>query len=215
MKPLSYTLIADGSSDKTLLRIINWSFDKFYPDLPTDGKFASFHNFRNPPKQLLEKVTFAGNYYPFDILFVHRDAEKMNSDIIDQRINEIIIELVPELVIKTVCVIPVKMMETWLLLEKDAIKRAAGNRNYKGTISLPPINRLEKESQPKEKLHQLLREISGLKGRNLKKFNPDVAVHLVAEFTQDFSPLRKLNAFQVFENNLKRCVDHYLNIQTP
>jgi len=61
-------------------------------------------------------------------------------------------------------------------------------------------------------LHNLLADASGLKGRNLKKFNPDKAVHLVAEYIEDFSPLRKLDAFQAFENELRRVVDKYLGI---
>jgi len=55
-----------------------------------------------------------------------------------------------------------------------------------------------------------LRVASGLKSRNLKKFNPDKAVHLVAENIDDFSKLRNLVAFKAFETDLKRVVDHYL-----
>jgi len=101
-------------------------------------------------------------------------------------------------------------METWLLIDADAIKKAAGNRNYRGSINLPSLKTLEKENQPKELLHRLLREASGKKERNLKKFNIDKTVHLVAENIEDFSPLRDLAAFQAFENELKKVVDKYL-----
>ena len=104
-------------------------------------------------------------------------------------------------------------MEAWLLIDIEAIKKAAVNRNYPGPINFPPINNLEKENQPKNILHDLLKEASGLKSRNLKKFNPDKAVHLVAENIEDFSPLRNLNAFQAFERNLIEVVNNlYGNI---
>jgi hypothetical protein len=97
-----------------------------------------------------------------------------------------------------------------LLIETEAIKKAAENRNYRELIDLPLLKRLELEKQPKELLHQLLREVSGLKGRNLKKFNPEAAVHLVAEYIKDFSPLRNLEAFRAFETEVKMAVRIFL-----
>jgi len=210
MKELKYTLIADGSSDKTLLRIIKWSLDNLYPTLPNEGSFADFRFLPNHPKGLTEKVKNAMNYYPFNVVFIHRDAETTNTKIIEQRQKEILNELDEELYLKIVCVIPIKMMETWLMIDPEAIKKAAGNRNYEGKIELPSLKNLEKENQPKVTLHELLRVASGLKSRNLKKFNPDKAVHLVAENIDDFSKLRNLVAFKAFETDLKRVVDHYL-----
>jgi hypothetical protein len=210
MKTLAFTLIADGSSDKILLRIIKWSLDDLYADLPNEGAYADFRSLKNPPKSLNEKTRIARMNFPFNILFIHRDAEKTDNRMIEQRATEIKKELEPGLVGITVCVIPVKMMETWLLIEPEAIKRAAGNRNYKGEINLPALNRLENENQPKILLHQLLKDVSGLKGRNIKKFNPEAAVHLVAEYIEDFRPLRNLEAFVAFESELKIAVDNYL-----
>jgi hypothetical protein len=101
-------------------------------------------------------------------------------------------------------------METWLMIDPEAIKKAAGNRNYKAKIELPLLKNLEKENQPKVTLHELLRVASGLKSRNLKKFNTEKAVHLVAENIEDFSQLRNLVAFKAFETDLIRVVDNYL-----
>ena len=93
-------------------------------------------------------------------------------------------------------------METWLLISEDALKKASGNRNYKGNINLPPINQLEKNQDPKSLLHTILKNCSGLKTRRLDKFNVHQAVHLVAEYIEDYSPLRQLYSFQKFENDL-------------
>ncbi|MDX9883135.1 MAG: hypothetical protein RBS73_13815 [Prolixibacteraceae bacterium] len=210
MKDIKYTLIADGSSDMILLNIIKWSLDNLYPRLPNEGSFADFRQMKNPPRRLTDKVREAKLYYPFDILFVHRDAESTNPRIIHKRIREVSKELSVDDVRKTICIIPVKMMETWLLIDENAIKKAAGNRNYRGNFILPSLRSLERESQPKELLHSLLREASGKKDRNLKKFNIDKAVHLVAENIEDYSPLRNLVAFRAFEEELKKVVDKYL-----
>jgi hypothetical protein len=102
-------------------------------------------------------------------------------------------------------------MESWLLFDIEAIKKAAGNRNYKGNIILPQINKIEKENQPKDYLHKILKEVSGAKGRNLNRLNIDKAVHLVVDNIDDFSPLRNLEAFKIFEKDLKDKIEYFLN----
>ncbi len=200
---IRYTLIADGSSDKSLKSIIDWTLDDLFPGIVFNGVFADFRSLPDPPVSLSEKIHMAEVYYPFHILFVHRDAESIEPYIIEQRKSEIAKSLNEKQSDITVCVIPVKMMETWLLIDKEAIKKAAGNRNYHGTLELPKIKNLESEAEPKQLLHQLLKEACGLKGRNLKKFNPHKHIHLLADYIQDYSPLRKLAAFKAFENEQK------------
>lgn len=77
MNEITYTLIADGSSDKVFLRIIKWCLDDLYPKLPTKEQYADFRTLRNPPRagDVLGQIKYAENYYPFDICFYHRDAE--------------------------------------------------------------------------------------------------------------------------------------------
>jgi hypothetical protein len=211
MKELKYTLIADGSSDKTLIRIIKWLLDDLYPKMPAEGMLADFRGLPNPPKTLNDKLKTAKRYFPADIVFIHRDAESVNPKSINQRLTEIQREIGEREFEKSVCIIPIKMMETWLLIDPDAIKKAAGNRNYSGNINLPPLKRLEKENQPKKLLHELLLDASGLKGRNLRKFNVDRAVHLVSDNIQSYNVLRELEAFSVFEKNLTAVMDIYFS----
>ncbi len=210
MQKIKFTLIADGSSDKTLLRIIKWLLDDLYPEISNDGEFADFRYLPDPPKTLKSKLVQAKYYFPYNILFIHRDAETINVKTIQERQQQIKEEIGEDEFAKVVCIIPVKMMETWLMIDTEAIKKASGNRNYSGPIVLPPVNKLEKESQPKKKLHGLLEQASGLKGRNLQKFNAHKAVHLVAENIKEFNTLRQLEAFRAFELNLTTVVNAYL-----
>lgn len=209
MSFLRYTLITDGSSDKALLNIIKWLLDDLYPKLPNKGEFADFGRQKNPPpkRDIASQIKRAQEFYPFDLLFYHRDAENNDKDIIINRKSEVYKGVGDE---NIVCIVPIVMMESWLLFDECAIKKAAGNRNYKGKIYLPPLQKIEKETKPKDLLHKILKETSGLKKRSLSKFNVHQAVHLVAENINDFSPLRNLSAFKIFEEDLKVAVEKFL-----
>lgn len=204
---INYTLITDGSSDRTLMQIINWSLNDLFPQLPFKGVYADFASIYQKPKLLKDKIRIAKQYYPFNLLFIHRDAESTNLDFIDKRIDEIKSQIDDNSNNILVCVIPVKMMETWLLIDEYAIKRAAGNRNYRNVINLPRINSLETTQNPKDELHNILNEIAGKK----RKLNTHKAIHLVAEYITDFSPLRKLVAFNRFEEELITKVNNLTN----
>ena len=212
MKQIKYTLIGDGSSDKTLMNIIKWLLNDLYPKISTEGTFADFRRLPNPPPKsnIVKQVEEAKKYFPFDILFYHRDAESNQKGSVERRIDEIKSQLNESDLQKVICVVPVRMMEAWILFDREAVKKAAGNRNFKDIIALPNTKQLENIPDPKQLLHDVLIEVSGLKGRNVKKFNVNFAVHLVAENIDDFSPLRSLNAFQTFENDLKQIVNRYL-----
>lgn len=216
MSLLKYTLIADGSSDKVLMNVIKWLLDDLFPSLPNEGKFADFRGLKNPPKKgdIAAQIARAGEYYPSDLVFYHRDAEIISKDIIKQRKAEIY-DAVGNAG-NIVCVVPVVMMESWLLFDELAIKKAAENKNFSGDMQLPILHKMEDIKEPKTFLHQLLKTVSCKKGRNLNTFNVHSAVHLVAENISDFSPLRALSAFKVFENDLKTGVNKVLpNLQQP
>jgi hypothetical protein len=205
MKQIKYTLITDGSSDQLLLHVINWLLNDLYPTIVIDGKYADFSGLPDPPKkkEVADQIKYAVQYYPYDILFYHRDAEKNEKDILENRKNEIFGALNDDNKAKTICVVPIVMMETWLMIDEAAIKKAAGNRNYNDKIQLPAVKDLEKQKDPKQALYEILRQVSGCKGRRLDNFNVRGAVHQLAENIQDYSALRNLSAFIAFENDVK------------
>lgn len=210
MSKLTYTLIGDGSSDMALMNIIRWLIDDLYPELPVKEQFADFRLLPNPPRRgdIENQIRFAREFYPFDMLIYHRDAERSTNQIIEERKGEIFGSITDEVLAeKVVCIVPIVMMESWLLFDATAIKKAAENKNYAGRIELPPMNRVETIRDSKTQLHNLLREVSCKKKRSLKEFNVHRAVHLVAENITDFSPLRQLHSFQNFENDLRNCID--------
>jgi len=210
MNLLRYTLIGDGSSDKALMPVINWLLNDLYPKLPIVSTFAEFGHLPKPPakKNIAEQIKCAANYYPFDLLIYHRDAEVNNDGIIDKRKDEILgaaanTNDAPSIV----CIIPVVMTETWLLIDKNAIKKAVGNRNFSGELKLPSIKNLEQKGNTKIMLYELLKAAKNTNKRSLQKFKPDYAVQLVAEYITDFSPLRQLQSFRIFEADLKAAIE--------
>jgi hypothetical protein len=87
------------------------------------------------------------------------------------------------------------MTESWLLLSRDAIRRAAGNPNGDEPLELPRLDHLERELDPKSLLYSLLRDASGLPARRRRKLNVQHHAARVAELMTDFNPLSGLSAF--------------------
>lgn len=186
------------------MTIINWTLAQYKPDVDLQiiAQFADPRTGAAPSRQLTERLRDAISRFPCDILFIHRDAEREPSG---QRRNEIetaiaILAVTPSYYVP---VIPVRMTEAWLLIDEEAIRRAADNPNGSVRLALPQISRLEFLPDPKESLNRLLVEASEKTGRRLAKFKqiPELAWRRgrVAELIEDYTPLRSLDAFKAFE----------------
>jgi hypothetical protein len=209
MKELRYTLLTDGSSDRALLPLLTWLLRKHGVTFPIQSEWADLRRLPRPPKELSERIKWSLDLYPCDLLFVHRDAETAP---LASRIEEIhkALELLADTIHwsrnLTVCVIPVRMQEAWLLLDETAIRAAAGNPNGRRPLELPPVKDLEQLPDPKMVLFNLLRQASELHGRRLKSFRVSRRVQRVAEFINDFTPLRALSAFVALEEEIEQVV---------
>ena len=211
MMVLRYTLVADGSSDRCLLRIIDWVLDNALCSTPLRimSQSADLRNLRNPPTTLRDKIREALRLYPCDILFIHRDAERESrehrveeiTNVIDTTRNEIQVPLVP-----------VRMTEAWLLIDESAIRKAADNPSGAATLTLPPRTQLERLPDPKAVLRDALELASQKTGRHLDQFRRDLnfRVQRVADLIKDFSPLRDLAAFGPFEKDTRSALSEFM-----
>lgn len=208
MKELSYTLLTDGSSDKVLLPILTWLLQEYLSDRAIQSEWANVRGLPKLPKKLSlsERIEIAIEYYPCDLLFVHRDAEREPRENRVAEIQQAVKEAGAS--VPVVCVVPVRMTEAWLLFDEVAIRTAADNPNSKRSLQLPHRARVENEPDPKELLYTLLREASELGGKRRKKFKVNDRVHRVAELTDDFSPLRQLSAFQALEADIQQIIQN-------
>ncbi len=139
-------------------------------------------------------------------MFVHRDAEKETHQKRVVEITDAISQVKSVQVPPFVCVIPVRMQEAWLLFDEAALRRAAGNPNGHQVLALPDVAQLEELPNPKNILHELLRQASGLSSRRVRKFSVNERVHRVAELIDDFTPLRSLPAFMILEAEIKQLI---------
>lgn len=205
MAELRYTLVADGVSDRALLPLLTWVLRQRLPGWAIQPEWADLGRMPRPPRQLAGRIEAALNLFPCDLLFVHRDAEAQELEVRQKEIDRALAEI-GTLSIPVVRVIPVRMQETWLLIDQGAIRCAAGNPNGKQPLGLPALRQLDRLPDAKSVLQELLREASGLRGRRRRLFDVSTGCRRVPEFIDNFSALRALSAFQVLEAELNRVL---------
>lgn len=195
MKTLTATLLTDGSSDRTLLPIVQFLLDEWSPlphrTLFAEGLHSGSLKLRLP--QVLE-------LFPCDLLFVHRDAEREPLETRVLEIRAALAESAPQH-FPHVCLVPVRMTESWLLLDELAIRSAAGNPDGHSPLKLPKASAVEGLADPKNKLFESLVTAAEVAGRHRRRFNPEAARHRVAE-TLDPSMLRQLESFKFAERQV-------------
>ena len=206
MNDFKFTLIADGRTDDALIPILKWLLRNIGINAP-ELQLPILGNLRNPPKKLQDKIVIALDLFPCDILFIHRDAES-DENPIENRTKEIrkAEKLVKKSLPPIVCVIPIKMIESWLLFNEDAIRKVVGNPNGIQDLNLPKISEIEKITDPKARLEKLLIDASFPNRRGKKVNIPSNYCVRVAEEIGDFEPLRNLLAFQELEKELENTL---------
>jgi hypothetical protein len=140
--------------------------------------------------------------YPCELLFVHRDAETPELAPRAEEISAAAQEIALE--IPFVRVIPIRMMEAWLLTDERAIRTAATNPNGTEHLDLPGIGQIEGIARPKLLLFELLREASGLGTHRKRTLRVHKLVHRIAELTDSFALLEGLPAFATFSEELRQ-----------
>ena len=186
-RQITYTVVADGGTDRLLVPIIEWAIHRLDPEV--DILEPEFE------KRIGSVSEFFGSYkHTTMLVFAHRDAE--SSDVED-RLSEF-----GEVSEKVVPIVPVRMSETWLLIDGSAIARAADSTV---PVSVPPPNRLEQIADSKTELEQLLLKAAGSptgrRGKTFKRSMTERRVNL-ASLIKDYSPLETLDAFCRFQASL-------------
>jgi hypothetical protein len=199
LSPLTFTLLSDGSSDRALRPVLQWLLRQSSGQ-DFQGEWADLRRMSRPPRSLSERLRAAQALYPCDLLFVHRDSEKESRE---DRVEEIRrhLENVPGQT--AVCVVPVRMQEAWFLFDENAIRLAADNPRGKMALNLPALTNVEGLADPKGLLCSALSTASGLRAGRLNRFRPEARIHRLSEVIEDFSPLRRLSAFQALEEELR------------
>jgi hypothetical protein len=215
MNNFKFTLIADGRTDDALIPILTWLLRNLGINAP-EPQLPILGNLRNPPKNLQDKIAIALDLFPCDILFIHRDAES-DENPIETRTKEIrkAEKLIKKSLPPIVCVIPIRMIESWLLFNEKAIRTVVGNPSGRQDLDLPKISEIEKIADPKERLEKLLIDAS-FPNRRGKRVNipPNYCVRIAEEIegvVDGFERLRNLSAFQELEKELKKTLKEHFS----
>lgn len=200
---MTYTLAADGTSDRVLLPLLDWSLREQRMS-PIVSQWADFSRIVRQPS-LADKLRVAVELYPCDVLFVHRDAEGQAPEL--RRIE--ISNAVAGNDVRHIPVIPVRMTEAWLLADEQAIRAAAGNPNGAEDLNLPDVRRLEDVPDPKQILHNALVLATGLNARRRARFRVAERVYLIPNYIDDYSGLNTLAAFRALQENIRVAADAF------
>ncbi len=204
MTELRYTLLCDGSTDRALLPLLTWLLQQQGVGYAIQAEWTDLREVGGQSEPLAARLVAAVDLFPCDLLFVHRDAEREPHA---KRLAQIHAAAAQQPALPPVVgVVPMRMQEAWLLFDEQAIRQAAGNPNGKQALMLPSLTHLEELPDPKVLLHNLLREASGLSGRRRREVPVSHYATRIPEMIGDFSPLRRLTAFQTLEADVAQIV---------
>ena len=199
-------MVSDGASDRALIPILTWALRRQGYDGPVNPQWADLRRLKPPPSRLDLKLRASVEFYPCDLLFIHRDAEGQPLADREQEIMRAVQTVKAEILALFVPVVPVRMMEAWLLIEEAAIRSAAGNPNGDDELDLPLVRHLENLPNPKGVLHNLIREASGLGAHRRQRLKVGQLVYRIADLVNDFSPLESIPAFSSFSAELRHVL---------
>ena len=206
MTVINYTLVSEGPSDQALIPIIDWLFRAQGSEIAVNGTWADRDKLPRHTTSLADKIRFGLDFFPCDVLFVHRDSDE---EAPEKRRAEIEAAMAGIRNIRTpfVCVIPVKTMEAWFLFSEQAIREFVGNPGGKADLNLPSLNRIEATSRPKERLNAAFEAAGKAEGRRKKSYNTTASLVAFAREFTDFSPLQHLDAFSRLEADIRAVLE--------
>lgn len=209
---VSFILLGEGSSDLRLTEhieqiLIMEGFDEVSGDAPDLSMFVQPVGLT--VKSKLEAVI---KHYPgVDLIFIHRDADNAGIAAREQEIIDACSDL--HLTAVIVPVVPVKMLEAWLLADQDKIKMVGGGRGYRGNIEgVPSIAALENVRDAKSVLLSALCEVSGASGgrlRDFKKRFPEMRARLTYDLDPD-GPVNGLDSYRRFRQAVAQVAQQLL-----
>lgn len=198
MQSVALTLLVDGTSDRRMLMpLIEALMDQYCP-LPFESRLADC--LPEAARTTAQRVKAAVEFYPCDVLFVHRDAENAEPALREAEIRHGLERLTvsPSLI----CVVPVRMTEAWLLTSEVAIRAAVGNPLGVAELNLPSLARVE-SVDAKAVLLRALEAAKDLGPHRSRRFRPEAYRHRVAELLDDLTELRRLPSFIHLESQVR------------
>ena len=142
----------------------------------------------------------------YDLVVIHRDSDGNPPQRRRDEIADAVAAVSPSLA--HVPVIPVRMLEAWLILDHTAIREVAGNPNGRMSLGLPNPNRAERVADPKALLKQAIATASEEKGRRLNKLQARFSENRarLLQMLDREGPVKQLASWQSFTHDLSEVL---------
>lgn len=201
-----FLLICEGSSDVALVSHIQALLIDCGAS-EADG--SAWYRGRLVKDKIRQGLRYHG---AVDLLFVHRDADRAGAAARFAEIGEGVSSA--DYLGRWVGVVPVRMMEAWLLANEAEIRRVAGRPRATEPLDLPPPHELEDVSDPKQMLRDVLLEAGTPRGaRRRKRFASDFGAFRkqLAETLPVGGHLEQLAAWVRFRDDVAAAVGSHLD----
>ncbi|WP_338672674.1 DUF4276 family protein [Streptomyces sp. SCSIO 30461] len=143
----------------------------------------------------------------YDLVVVQRDADRGPAQDRRDEIAEAVRAEWPGL--QHVAVVPVRMLEAWLLLDEACLRQVAENPRGRVSLDLPKGTVAEKVADPKQLLKDSLARASEYKGRRLAQFQKRFSQHRLRmlELLDPEGPVAALPSWQHFVKDLDEAFE--------
>src|SRR5262245_43722352 len=185
MAELRFSLIGEGKTDRVLLFVIRWLLGQLVPGIEITGSWPEAGE-RTAGRTLAERIVENAKTERSHLLFVHRDADNVGRVARVVEIERAVVIAQRSLLALPIVlpVIPVRMIEAWLLTDERAIREVARNPNGRIPLGLPRARDLERVVDPKAVLRNALLAASELGAR--RRRSVDVDPIRIAEVAESF-----------------------------
>ncbi|WP_033218214.1 DUF4276 family protein [Kitasatospora phosalacinea] len=196
----------EGSSDDGLVRHIEAIVARAGRTASvTSPDFGRLSNVaaHSVPDKLRVARKFGDDY---DLIAIHRDADRAGVSERREEIAEAVASEWPNC--PHIAVVPVRMLEAWLLLDEALIRQVAENPKGRVPLNLPKGASVEKVADPKKLLKDSLATASGYSGRRLEGFQKRFPQHRhkLLERLDPYGPVSLLPSWQTFVSELTAVV---------
>lgn len=141
----------------------------------------------------------------YDLVLVHRDADRGPHQARRDEIKQAVDTEWPG--IPFVAIVPVRMLEAWLLLDEACLRQVAENPSGRIRLDLPKGPAAERVADPKQRLKESLAAASEYTGRRLTQFQKRFPQHRrrMLELLDPEGPVSCLPSWQSFVNDLNEA----------
>ena len=208
---LTIGYICEGKTDRRLLsNIIRKTFEELAFECKGQIEVYEPEFIASEGNKFVEKVTSAAKKAKWaNILCVHTDSDSESDDeAFNFRINpafEYVKEEKGNLCKNLVAIVPIQMSEAWMLADSELLLEEIGANDRRRQLNLPRQNQIERKSDPKSLIEEILRITNDSSGRRRSRLTISELYTPISQKI-NLDHLKNLSAFDKFYQNAKKAL---------